>query len=61
MKCTKIYNLNGCPVSERNGMYGGRSLKEGITIDGKYWIVKYSQSVSKYIRFSELMCRNLRQ
>ncbi|MCM1330359.1 MAG: hypothetical protein NC253_13075 [Ruminococcus sp.] len=49
MKYIEIYDLNSCPVSERNGMYGGRSLKEGITIDGEYCIVKYFQGVSEYI------------
>jgi hypothetical protein len=33
------------PVNERNGIYGGKAgNKEGITIDGEYWLVKYPQS-----------------
>lgn len=42
---TVIYDLNKYEINERNGTYGGRAgEKEGITIDGDYWIVKYPKS-----------------
>lgn len=42
---TEIYNLHDYPLNERNGTYGGKAgEKEGITIDGEYWIVKYPKS-----------------
>lgn len=45
MKKTEIYNLNECPINSRNGTYGGKAGdKEGITINGAPWIVKYSKS-----------------
>lgn len=43
---TKIFDLNDMPLSDRNGNYGGNSGdKEGILINGEYWIVKYPKSV----------------
>ena len=40
-----IYDLNKYSVNERNGTYGGKAGdKEGITIDGNYWIVKYPKT-----------------
>lgn len=45
MKETTIYDFDTCPVNERNGTYGGKAGdKEGITINGEYWIVKYPKS-----------------
>lgn len=42
---TEIYNLDNCPLSDRNGSYGGNSGdKEGIYINNEYWIVKYPDS-----------------
>ncbi|MEG0329970.1 MAG: CtkA family protein [Longicatena sp.] len=42
---TKIFNLNECEISDRNGMYGGMAgSKEGILLDNEYWIVKYPKS-----------------
>lgn len=42
---TKIYDLSPFDVNERNGTYGGKAGdKEGITINGEYWIVKYPKS-----------------
>lgn len=42
---TEISDLNSFPVNERNGTYGGQAGdKEGITINGEYWIVKYPKS-----------------
>lgn len=39
------FDLNDAQLSERNGTYGGKAgSKEGILIDGEYWIVKYPQS-----------------
>ena len=41
----QIYNLDPYLTNERNGTYGGQAgEKEGITIDGTYWIVKYPKS-----------------
>lgn len=41
----KILNLENAPLSDRNGTYGGAAgSKEGILIDGEYWLVKYPQS-----------------
>ena len=38
----KMYNLENCPLSDKNGAYGGHAgLKEGIIFDNKYWLVKY--------------------
>lgn len=34
MNIIKIYDLNSCELSDRNGMYGGMAgLKEGIVFD----------------------------
>lgn len=39
---TKIYNLSDCQYSNRHGTYGGAAGdKDGILINGDYWIVKY--------------------
>lgn len=39
------FDLNAYPLSDRNGTYGGKAgSKEGILIDGEYWIVKYPQN-----------------
>lgn len=41
----KIYDFNECPLSDRNGTYGGNAgSKEGILINGEYWIAKYPKS-----------------
>ena len=40
-----ILNLDNAPLSDRNGSYGGAAgSKEGILIDGQYWLVKYPQN-----------------
>ena len=40
-----IVELDKYPLSDRNGTYGGQAgSKEGILIDGDYWIVKYPKS-----------------
>mgnify|MGYP000755136434 CR=1 FL=1 len=45
MKKTVIQDLNPYIPNERNGTYGGKAGdKEGITINGEYWIVKYPKS-----------------
>lgn len=44
---TKIYDLSSYEPNERTGTYGGQAGdKEGITIDGEYWIVKYPKSTN---------------
>lgn len=45
MDKTKIYDLDQYHTNIRNGSYGGMAgSKEGITIEGEDWIVKYPQS-----------------
>ncbi|MDO4396775.1 MAG: CtkA family protein, partial [Clostridia bacterium] len=45
MKEITIRNLDNYELSNRNGMYGGNAgSKDGILIDGEYWIVKYPKS-----------------
>lgn len=42
---TEIYDLNSYSQNNRTGSYGGKAGdKEGITINGEYWIVKYPKS-----------------
>lgn len=42
----KIYNLDHVPLSDRNGSYGGNSGdKEGVLINGEYWIIKYPRNI----------------
>ncbi len=42
---TEIIDLEHCPLSERHGTYGGKNgCKEGINIDGEYWLVKYPKT-----------------
>lgn len=44
-KKMKIYDLNRCETSERNGMYGGMAgLKEGIIWNDAFWLVKYPKT-----------------
>ena len=51
----KLYNLEDCPLSDRNGTYGGNSGdKEGILIDGERWIVKYPKSASRLRDVSDM-------
>lgn len=41
----KILNLDDALLSDRNGTYGGAAgSKEGILMDGQYWLVKYPQN-----------------
>lgn len=42
---TMIYDLDSCVLNERNGIYGGNAgNKEGVTINGEYWIIKYPKT-----------------
>ena len=42
---TTIIDLEHCPLNERHGTYRGKNcFKEGITIDGEYWLVKYPKT-----------------
>ena len=44
---TKILNLNNCPLSDKNGLYGGMAgSKDGILINGSRWLEKYPKSTS---------------
>lgn len=41
----KIHDFNACPISDRNGYYGGLAgSKEGIIFNGENWVVKYPKS-----------------
>lgn len=41
----KMYDFNVCPLSDRNGLYGGSAGdKEGVIIDGEKWIIKYPKN-----------------
>lgn len=41
----KLCDFDRFPVSDRNGAYGGRAgAKEGISIKGEYWMIKYPKS-----------------
>ncbi len=41
----KIHDFNNCPISDRNGFYGGQAgSKEGIVFNDEYWIIKYPKT-----------------
>lgn len=41
-----IINLNSCPLSRKNGTYGGAAgNKEGIIYHGEFWLVKYPKNI----------------
>ena len=43
-----IYNLDKCPLSPKDGMYGGNSgKKEGIIINEENWLVKYPKNTKE--------------
>ena len=49
-----MYNLENCPLSDKNGSYGGQAgLKEGIIFDNKYWLVKYPKSTKSMARVED--------
>ncbi len=51
----KLYNLEDCSLSDRNGTYGGNSGdKEGILINGERWIVKYPKSAARLRDVSDM-------
>lgn len=40
-----IIDFNNCPISDRNGTYGGQAgYKDGVIYNGGYWIVKYPKA-----------------
>ncbi len=44
----KIFNLNDYPLSIKNGAYGGAAgSKDGISINGTNWLIKYPMSLSQ--------------
>lgn len=44
----KVYDLNACHISERNGMYGGMAgLKEGIVWRHEFWLIKYPKTTKE--------------
>lgn len=50
-----IYDFDNCPLSDRNGSYGGKSgSKEGLLIGDEYWIIKYPQSTKDLVRVGSL-------
>ena len=53
---TQIYDLDQCKISDRNGTYGGNSGdKEGILINGEYWIVKYPKTTKTLTNVGNLL------
>lgn len=51
----KIPNIDNCEPSDRDGEYGGASgMKDGVLIDGEYWIVKYPKNAKDLARHEEL-------
>lgn len=41
-----IINLDSCPLSRKNGTYGGAAgNKEGILFNGEFWLVKYPKNI----------------
>lgn len=43
---TLIVDLNKCPISDRNGTYGGNAgEKEGVLYNNEYWIIKYPKNI----------------
>ena len=49
-----IVNLNQCPLSKKNGMYGGAAgMKDGILYNGEAWMVKYPKNISDMERTGE--------
>jgi hypothetical protein len=43
----KIYDLSSCPLSYKNGAYGGTSgRKNGIVWCGELWLIKYPKNLS---------------
>lgn len=52
---TKIYDFSKLPVSDRNGSYGGNSGdKEGVILDGRYWLLKYPKSTKTFSNVGSL-------
>jgi len=50
----EIINLNNCPLSWKNGTYGGvAGNKEGILYDGEFWLVKYPKNIKSLQRTGE--------
>lgn len=44
----RLYNFDDCKLSDRNSSYGGNSGdKEGVLINGEYWLIKYPKRASK--------------
>lgn len=45
----KIYDLTNAPYSNRHGSYGGMAGdKDGILINGEYWIIKYPKAAREF-------------
>ncbi len=50
----RIINLDDCPLSMKNGTYGGAAgNKEGILYDGEFWLVKYPRNIKSLQRTGE--------
>lgn len=44
----EIYNFNDCPLSFKNGSYGGMTgSKDGIIFKGEEWMLKYPKNLSQ--------------
>ena len=45
MEKVKIYDLSQCPLSPKNGLYGGAAgSKEGIIINNEFWLIKFPKN-----------------
>ena len=54
-----IRNIDNCEYSEKHGVYGGvSSLKDGVVIDGKNWLVKYPKNAKDLRRHEEMEYTN---
>lgn len=51
----RIFDFSSCPLSDRNGTYGGNSGdKEGVVINGEPWIIKYPKKGSRLKKITDL-------
>lgn len=46
MKDDTLIDFNNCPISNRNGIYGGNDgAKEGVIFNDEYWLIKYPKNI----------------
>ena len=52
----RIFDFTSCPLSNRNGTYGGNSGdKEGVLINNEPWLIKYPRKGSRLNKVSDLL------